>query len=92
MATNGSSRNGGRARANSKNRTDISFHPKLITAQIVALQSFHYFALALFVEINHVLYNTTVTVDRIFTDKYIKLWESKGWPDVASSLLAAIVG
>jgi hypothetical protein len=70
------------------------FYPKLIFAQIVSLQCFHYFLLAFFFQVNHVLYGTTVTIDRIFTDRYLRLWQSErsGWADAIALFLASLVG
>jgi Integral membrane protein S linking to the trans Golgi network len=68
------------------------FHPKLIATQIVALQCFHYFLLTVFLQINSVLYGKSVTIDRIFTDKHVKLWHTNGWADAFAILLASVAG
>jgi hypothetical protein len=69
------------------------FHPRLITAQIVSFQCFQYFAQSVLFQINAVLYsNSAVTVDRIFTDQYVHLWKSQGWPDCLAIFLAGLVG
>ena len=36
--------------------------------------------------------NSTVSVDRLFTDKYVHLWKSQGWPDCAAIFFAALIG
>jgi hypothetical protein len=79
---------------NNKNNapTGADFYPKLITSQIIALQCFHYFLLAFLFQVNHVLYNTSITIDRIFTDRYIHLWNSQGWPDVCAIFIGSLVG
>jgi hypothetical protein len=87
----------GAANSNSTSRSkkkgpEVSFHPKLITAQIIALQCLHYFLLAVCIQINHVLYNTSITIDRIFTDEYVRLWGQAGWADVFAILLVSLVG
>lgn len=38
------------------------------------------------------LYNTSITLDRIFTDRYVRLWQPAGWADVAAILLASLAG
>jgi hypothetical protein len=71
-----------------------AFYPKLITAQIVALQCLHYFLLAVCIQINNVLYRTSITIDRIFTDEYVRLWSNTAgsWADVTAILLVSLVG
>eukprot|EP00977_Amphora_coffeiformis_P021897 scaffold10050_cov142-Amphora_coffeaeformis.AAC.6 len=69
------------------------FHPNLITAQIVSFQCFQYLAQSVLFQINALLYeNSTVSVDRLFTDKYVHLWHSQGWPDCAAIFFAALIG
>ncbi|VEU37295.1 unnamed protein product [Pseudo-nitzschia multistriata] len=69
-----------------------NFNPRLIFSQIVALQCFHYLSLGLLVQINHVLYGQSVTVDRIFTDEYLKVWHG-GWQDAFAVFFSyAVVG
>lgn len=88
--------NGSRAstRSNRSRRStpQDTFHPKLITAQIVSMQCFHYFLLGFLFQVNYVLYNKSITVDRIFTDKYVRLWHTSGWADVSAIVLANLVG
>ena len=69
-----------------------NFNPRLIFSQIVALQCFHYLSLGLLVQINHVLYGQSVTVDRMFTDEYLKVWHG-GWQDAFAVFFSyAVVG
>ena len=69
------------------------FHPNLITAQIVSFQCFQYLAQSVLFQFNAVLYeNSTVSVDRLFTDKYVHLWKAQGWPDCAAIFVAALIG
>jgi Integral membrane protein S linking to the trans Golgi network len=75
--------------SSSSSSTQHQFYPKLITAQIIALQCFHYSLLAVFFQINHVLYGTSITIDRIFTDQYIR---TSGWADTMAILLSSIAG
>jgi hypothetical protein len=42
-------------------------------------------------QINHVLYNNSVTIDRMFTDKFLNLWSIGGWADNAAVLLSSLV-
>eukprot|EP00532_Pseudo-nitzschia_australis_P016889 CAMPEP_0168262382 /NCGR_PEP_ID=MMETSP0141_2-20121125/9676_1 /TAXON_ID=44445 /ORGANISM="Pseudo-nitzschia australis, Strain 10249 10 AB" /LENGTH=158 /DNA_ID=CAMNT_0008200781 /DNA_START=334 /DNA_END=810 /DNA_ORIENTATION=- len=69
-----------------------NFNPRLIFSQIVSLQCFHYLFLGFFFQINHVLYGQSVTVDRMFTDEYLKVWHG-GWQDALAVFLSyAVVG
>ena len=89
---------GGAARTQRTNRREAGkdsrrFHPNLITAQIVSFQCFQYLAQSILFQINALLYeNSTVSVDRLFTDKYVHLWKSQGWPDCAAIFFAALIG
>ena len=74
------------------NSNSASFHPRLITSQIIALQCLHYFLLSFLFQVNHVFYNTSITIDRIFTDKYIRLWHTSGWADICAIMIGAVVG
>lgn len=82
-------------RSQSRRRSDdavASFHPKLITTQIIALQCLHYGLIAFFIQVNALLYGASVTIDRIFTDSFIRLWHTSGWPDVVAVVLASLAG
>ena len=69
------------------------FNPKLITSQIIALQCFHYSVLCICYQCNHVLFGTSITIDRIFTDHYIRtsLYRS-GSSDMIAIMLASVLG
>jgi Integral membrane protein S linking to the trans Golgi network len=88
-AANGSSN---LRRRNASGAEPNPFHPKLIGFQIVCLQCFHYFVLALCLQVNSVLYKTSTSLDRIFTDKYVKIWHTAGWPDAIAIMIAAVMG
>ena len=68
------------------------FNPKLILSQIAALQSFHYLILGVIFQLNHVLFGTTITLERIFTDEHLDFWSAKGWIDNAAILASSFVG
>ncbi|KAL7477820.1 hypothetical protein ACHAW6_003610 [Cyclotella cf. meneghiniana] len=68
------------------------FNPRLILSQIASLQSFHYLVLGLVFQINHVLFATSITIDRIFTTKYLDIWTATGWIDNSAVLFSSIVG
>jgi len=68
------------------------FNPKLILAQIIAIQSLHYLVLSFLFQINYVLYGTSITIDRIFTVKYVKMWHADGFIDICSFLISSVVG
>jgi len=80
---NGSSSSSSRLRqASMKN-----FNPYLIFCQIVAMQCCHYLFLGILVQINHILYGQSITIDRMFTDEYV------GWPDAFAVFLSySVVG
>lgn len=102
--SNDSQSNNGHARAPRTNRTTNNrrqqnkgdnrrFHPNLITAQIVSFQCFQYLAQSILFQINAFLYeSSTVSVDRLFTDKYVHLFKTQGWPDCAAIFFAALIG
>ena len=69
-----------------------AFNPRLIFSQIVALQSFHYLTLGFCIQCNHVVYGSSITIDRIFTSQYIDIWTGEGWCDNAAVLTSALVG
>ncbi len=68
------------------------FNPKLIFSQIVSIQSLHYLALSFIFQINYVLFGSSITIDRIFTTKYLQLWTAEGWIDNSAILISSIVG
>ena len=90
---NGTSRqaNGGRSRSSSSKATN-AFNPRLIFSQILAIQCFHYLILGFIIQCNHVIFSSTVTIDRIFTDKFLNVWSVKGWADNSAILLSYIAG
>lgn len=70
-----------------------NFNPRLIFSQIVAMQCFHYLFLGLFFQINHVLYGESITIDRMFTDRYLRVFHTSGWPDALAVFLSySVVG
>jgi len=73
-------------------RSSSQFHPKLITSQIIALQSIHYLILSILIQVNHILFGSTITIDRIFTADYINIWSAEGWVDGGAILLSSILG
>jgi hypothetical protein len=52
----------------------------------------HYFLLSFLFQVNYVLYNIPITIDRIFTDQYVRLWGAQGWADVAAILITSLAG
>lgn len=70
-----------RAGGKSSSRNATAFNPRLIFAQIVSMQCFHYLILGLIFQMNHVLFSTSVTIDRIFTTNYVKIWSIEGLAD-----------
>ena len=70
-----------------------NFNPRLIFSQIVAMQCCHYLFLGLLFQLNHILYGQSITIDRMFTDEYIQIWHTIGWPDSFAVFLSySIVG
>ena len=72
--------------------SSAQFNPRLILSQIISLQSFHYLVLGVIFQINHILFATSITVDRIFTTKYLDLWSASGWVDNSAILMSSLVG
>lgn len=68
------------------------FNPRLIFAQICSLQCYHYLFLGILFQTNHLFYGTSITLERIFTDKYIEVWAWRGWPDISAILLSSLLG
>ena len=66
------------------------FNPRLIFSQIVAIQCFHYLCLGLFLQINHLLFGTSISLSRIFSDKYLGIWTGEAWCDTLAFLVAQI--
>jgi hypothetical protein len=96
-----SNTNGGGARSlspssllhnNNANEHAVEFNPRLILSQIASLQSFHYLILGLIFQMNHILFATSITIDRIFTAKYLDIWSATGWIDNAAILFSSIIG
>ena len=85
-----SKRGGTSSRSRKDDKKD--FNPRLIFSQIVAMQCFHYVFMGLLFQINYLFFGSNITIDRIFTDQYIKMWSSKGLPDTFAVLLSSIVG
>lgn len=86
---------GRRAATNQRNNNDSSgkaFNPRLIFSQIVAMQCFHYVVLGFLVQVNYVIFGTSITLDRVFTDEYVGLWTAAGWADTLAILIASLVG
>eukprot|EP00543_Licmophora_paradoxa_P000260 CAMPEP_0202455942 /NCGR_PEP_ID=MMETSP1360-20130828/13337_1 /ASSEMBLY_ACC=CAM_ASM_000848 /TAXON_ID=515479 /ORGANISM="Licmophora paradoxa, Strain CCMP2313" /LENGTH=181 /DNA_ID=CAMNT_0049075637 /DNA_START=61 /DNA_END=606 /DNA_ORIENTATION=+ len=79
-----SQRRGGRASSN--------FNPRLIFSQIVAIQCFHYLMLGVVFQINHAMFGTSITIDRIFTDKYLNVWTWQGWIDNSAIIFSYLFG
>lgn len=69
-----------------------AFNPRLIFSQIVAMQCFHYVILGFLFQINYVVFGTSITLDRVFSDKYLKLWSFVGLADTTAVLVASLVG
>ena len=78
-------------RSSSKYSANI-FNPKLIFSQIVALQCFHYLVLGIIFQFDHFFFNTSITIDRIFTDHFLAVWTWIGWIDSSAILLSYLFG
>ena len=89
-SNNNSGNNNNSSRSQAKDAKD--FNPRLIFSQIVAMQCFHYVFLGLLFQINYLLFGSSITIDRIFTDQYIEMWSKKGLPDAFAVLFSSMVG
>ena len=77
---------------NTHNSNAQTFNPRLILSQIISLQSFHYVILGIIFQINHVLFGTSITIDRIFTSKHLDIWSATGWIDNSAILFSSLIG
>ena len=77
---------------NTHNSNAQTFNPRLILSQIISLQSFHYVILGIIFQINHVLFGTSITIDRIFTSKHLDIWSAVGWIDNSAVLFSSLIG
>lgn len=77
-------------RYSSKNKENTSFNPILILSQIAALQSIHYLIMCIFLQINNVIFASSLTIDRIFTDDYLNIWVAEGWLDNSLVLFSSV--
>jgi hypothetical protein len=68
------------------------FNPKLIFSQILAIQSLHYIILCLLIQLNFLIFNTNVTIDRIFTAKHLSLWTREGRIDAMAIFISSLCG
>lgn len=74
------------------NANNNNFNPKLIFSQIFAIQSLHYLFLSFLYQISFVLTGSSITIDRIFTIKYLQLWTKEGWIDNTAILISSVMG
>lgn len=75
-----------------RNSSKNPFEPRFIFSQIVAMQCFHYVILGFLFQVNYVIFGTSITLDRVFSDKYLRIWTLVGWADTFAVLLASLVG
>jgi hypothetical protein len=68
------------------------WNPRLIIYQIVALQCGYYLALGALFAVAHVLFGTYISLDHIFTAKYMNPESAHGWIGIAATVLAAFAG
>ena len=67
-----------------------AFNPNLILCQMLAMQCFHYVFFGFVIQTNHLLFGTSVTLDRLFTTKYLNFWSTEGWIDNYAVLLTFV--
>lgn len=70
--------------------SQVAYNPKLILSQMLAIQCFHYVFFGLVIQVNNVIFATSMTLDRIFTTKYLNFWSAEGWIDNYAVLLTFI--
>ena len=73
-----------------RNSQSNKFNPRLIFSQIVAIQCFHYLFLGLLLQINYLLFGTSISLSRIFSDKYLGIWTWEEWGDTFAFLVAQV--
>lgn len=67
-----------------------AFNPNLILYQMLVIQCFHYVFFGFVIQTNHLFFGTSVTLDRMFTTKYLNFWSAEGWIDNYAVLLTFI--
>ena len=87
-----SSQSTGNSNTRNGNASSNNFNPKLIFSQIFAIQSLHYLFLSFLYQISYVLTGSSITIDRIFTTKYLQLWTKEGWIDNTAILISSLMG
>mmetsp|Transcript_5519 Transcript_5519/g.6980 ORF Transcript_5519/g.6980 Transcript_5519/m.6980 type:complete len:160 (+) Transcript_5519:253-732(+) len=68
-----------------------SWDPKLICAQIVALQSASYITLGLFLAFFHQLFGTLIDLNQFFSYSAVDLATSNGWVVVMCTMLNSLI-
>lgn len=68
------------------------FDPQLIIYQIIALQCFFYLALGSNLGIFHVIFDTPISLNHLFSPRYHSLASSSGFPTSSCLLLAGVSG
>ncbi|CAN0042666.1 unnamed protein product [Ectocarpus fasciculatus] len=68
------------------------FDPKLIVCQIVALQSFYYVAMGVFLGSFRAVFGTQVGTRLIFSGELVSLSTTAGWTAICCQVLTAISG
>ena len=88
----GSNRSKKRKVKGNSSASNKDFNPQLILSQMIALQSMHYFILCILVEMNHIVFGSSITIDRIFTDEYVNIRTTDGWVDNSAVLFSSLTG
>jgi len=56
------------------------------------MQCLHYVFLGFLFQVNYVVFGASITLDRVFSDKYVKMWTLIGWADTSAVLVASLMG
>ena len=68
------------------------FDPVLITYQIVALQCFYYLAMGTLLGVFHALFDIRISLDHLFTPKFVNFVSTIGWIETICTLASAVAG
>ena len=75
----------------SRNRVK-DFQPVLIVLQIICMQCFFYLAMGTLAALSHVIWDTPVALDHMFTDGYVNFHSWSGWSACLGNIATGVAG
>mmetsp|Transcript_24950 Transcript_24950/g.25166 ORF Transcript_24950/g.25166 Transcript_24950/m.25166 type:complete len:148 (-) Transcript_24950:194-637(-) len=70
----------------------MMFDPIYIIYQIISLQCFYYFSFCSILALLHMIFGHSISMDHLFTPRYINLLHVGGWVDCAAVLFSSFIG